>query len=128
MALAHDTTILVLNPLENMIEKVNLLAKNPMAVYQAEEEELGMYGMMKQIEDKDQKKVVENLETTKLEDVINKIAQLLAVEFGEAGSKIIAENLSKNDFLNPMIMGTKIFAIFGFVIIGNSQNIFLVSQ
>ena len=34
--------------------------------------------------------------------------------FGEAGSKIISENVSKSDEINPMIPGRKTIAVFGF--------------
>lgn len=36
------------------------------------------------------------METSILEQLIIKIGALLALGFGEAGSKIIAENMSKN--------------------------------
>jgi ABC-type enterochelin transport system permease subunit len=54
-----------------------------------------------------------------LESLIVKIAKLLAVEFGEAGTKIIVANLSNNDFLNPMVPGAKMCAIFGFCIMNS---------
>lgn len=38
----------------------------------------------------------------------------MAVGFGEAGSKIISENVSKSDEINPMIPGRKTIAVFGF--------------
>jgi hypothetical protein len=37
-----------------------------------------------------------------LEETIVKIGRLLALGFGEAGSKIIAKNIRLNDELNPM--------------------------
>lgn len=43
-----------------------------------------------------------------------KIGALLALGFGEAGSKIIAENMKATGDVNPMIPGNKIIAIFGF--------------
>jgi len=39
---------------------------------------------------------------------------LLALGFGEAGSKIIADNLSQSGEFDPMIPGNKIMGIFGF--------------
>jgi hypothetical protein len=53
-------------------------------------------------------------ETYILEKLIIKTGALLAVMFGQAGSNIIAENISKNDTLNPMIAGKKVMAIYGF--------------
>jgi hypothetical protein len=49
-----------------------------------------------------------------LEQTIIKIGALLALGFGEAGAKIIADNMAKAGDVDPMIPGTKIMAIFGF--------------
>jgi len=59
-----------------------------------------------------QKKEV--FETVILEQNIVKIGALLALGFGEAGSKVIAENMAHGGDVDPMIPGTKILAIFGF--------------
>jgi hypothetical protein len=59
------------------------------------------------------------LETVVLEKTIVKIGALLALGFGEAGSKIIAENMKGNGDVNPMLPGQKIMAIFGFCDIRN---------
>jgi len=48
-----------------------------------------------------------------------KTGALLALGFGEAGSQIIAENMSKGGEINPMLPGKKIMAIFGFIEIRN---------
>ena len=53
-------------------------------------------------------------ETAILEKTIVKIGALLAQGFGEAGTKIIADNMSKTGIVDPMIPGNKIVAIFGF--------------
>jgi hypothetical protein len=39
---------------------------------------------------------------------------LLALGFGEAGSKIIATNIGNGGDMNPMMAGQKVEAIFGF--------------
>jgi len=39
---------------------------------------------------------------------------LLALGFGEAGVKIIADNMASNGDVDPMIPGNKIVGIFGF--------------
>lgn len=44
-------------------------------------------------------------ETTVLEKAIVKIGHLLALGFGEAGSKIIASNMNAGGDLNPMMPG-----------------------
>jgi hypothetical protein len=49
-----------------------------------------------------------------LEQTIIKIGALLALGFGEAGAKIIAENMAHTGDVDPMIPGNKVVAIFGF--------------
>jgi hypothetical protein len=49
-----------------------------------------------------------------LERAIVKIGHLLALGFGEAGSGIIAQNISQGGDLNPLMGGQKTYAIFGF--------------
>jgi hypothetical protein len=44
---------------------------------------------------------------------------LLALGFGEAGSGIIAKNMSGGGDLNPMMPGVKTYAVFGFCDIRN---------
>lgn len=59
------------------------------------------------------------METVALEQTIVKIGALLALGFGEAGSKIIAQNMKGSGDVNPMLPGQKIMAIFGFCDIRN---------
>jgi len=59
------------------------------------------------------------METVVLEQTIIKIGALLALGFGEAGSKIIAQNMAGSGDVNPMIPGNKVIAIFGFCDIRN---------
>eukprot|EP00352_Strombidinopsis_acuminata_P003181 CAMPEP_0176396808 /NCGR_PEP_ID=MMETSP0126-20121128/44572_1 /TAXON_ID=141414 ORGANISM="Strombidinopsis acuminatum, Strain SPMC142" /NCGR_SAMPLE_ID=MMETSP0126 /ASSEMBLY_ACC=CAM_ASM_000229 /LENGTH=87 /DNA_ID=CAMNT_0017770643 /DNA_START=641 /DNA_END=904 /DNA_ORIENTATION=- len=62
------------------------------------------------------------METDFLIRAIIKIGHLLAIGFGEAGSSIIAKNISMEDGegdLDPMIPGQKIYGIFGFCDIRN---------
>lgn len=54
-----------------------------------------------------------------LESTIMKIGHLLALGFGEAGSKIIGDNVQKGGDIDPMIPGAKILAIYGFCDIRN---------
>lgn len=54
-----------------------------------------------------------------LEKLIIKIGALLALGFGEAGSEIIASNMSKGGDVDPMLPGKKIVGIFGFCDIRN---------
>jgi class 3 adenylate cyclase len=59
------------------------------------------------------------METAILEKLIMKIGALLAVGFGEAGSEIIASNMSQGGDVDPMLPGKKMLAIFGFCDIRN---------
>lgn len=67
-------------------------------------------------------------ETQILEKAIVKIGHLLAIGFGEAGSKIIADNMTDGGELNPMMPGVKTFGIFGFANIRNFLDITEVLQ
>ena len=49
-----------------------------------------------------------------LETTLGKIGALLALGFGEAGSTIIAKNMSGAGEVDPMLPGTKALYIFGF--------------
>lgn len=67
------------------------------------------------------KKKVAMMETQILESILGKIGTLLALGFGEAGSQIIAKNMSmsKSNEVNPMLPGNKLISIFGFCDIRN---------
>jgi hypothetical protein len=54
-----------------------------------------------------------------VEECISKIVNLLAVGFGEAGTKIVSDLLSKNnyDIIDDENKGEKVMAIFGFIMI-----------
>lgn len=60
--------------------------------------------------------------------MIIKTGALLAIGFGEAGSNIIAENMTKCGAVNPLVQGKKITAIFGFCDIRCFTNITEVLQ
>ena len=101
---SKDVNDLCLRPIERMIDKVNQIAKNPLAI--PEDNSL-------------QEKENLQYETAIIENAISKIGRLLAVGFGEAGGEIIAQNIAKGGDVNPMIPGTKKFAVFGFCDIRN---------
>lgn len=50
-------------------------------------------------------------ETRVLEHSVYKICALLAVGFGDAGAEIIAENISKEGDLNPMVPGKRTVSV-----------------
>jgi hypothetical protein len=62
------------------------------------------------------------METYVLEQTIVKTAALLAIGLGEAGNKIISQNVaskSGGSSIDPLIPGSKVFAVFGFCDIRN---------
>jgi hypothetical protein len=119
---SRDATFLVIRPIEGMISKVNRIAKNPLEAAQEEENEAlalerALFKQKKKNKGKGgkQKKKKDNdYETVKIEQTIIKIGALLALGFGEAGAKIIAENMGRGGDVNPMVPGNKVVAIFGF--------------
>jgi hypothetical protein len=58
-------------------------------------------------------------ETEIIEKAIVKIGHLLALGFGEAGSKIIGSNIGAGGDVDPLLAGQKVQAIFGFCDIRN---------
>lgn len=103
-----------------MLEKVKLIAKNPLAAASDEVDEAGILSMMAKKEGKNKPNPENNqFETAILEKAIVKIGHLLALGFGEAGSKIISNNMSKGGDLDPMMAGQRCYAIFGFCDIRN---------
>lgn len=61
----------------------------------------------------------ESNETDLLEQTITKMATLLQVGFGCAGAEIIANSLSAEGEVDPMVPGNRVHAIFGFCDIRN---------
>ena len=136
---------MVLDPLERMIEKVKIIAANPMSAASEEINNAGIYCFAYYCENepkvKKKKKFelakvhndsgdfcdsdsdvedlkIKNLyETEALEKAIVKIGYLLALGFGEAGSGIIGQNMTSAGSLDPMMPGKKTYCIFGFCIL-----------
>ncbi|CAD8196025.1 unnamed protein product [Paramecium octaurelia] len=119
---SKDVSDLVIDPIEAMMQKIEMIAANPLeAVNIEEQEDLIMEELEKQqdVEKLKQKEIEKHMETYVLQRLIMKVGALLAVGFGEAGSEIIAENIKKGGSVDPMIPGKKILAIFGFCDIRN---------
>jgi len=119
LILSKVTQDLVLSPIENMIKNVKAITMNPIeAAQQAEEDIVKAEEQMKlAMEAKGMKHVVKSatpLETEVLQSTLNKIGSLMAIGFGEAGSRIIAENMRKGDDVDPLLPGHKCMCIFGF--------------
>lgn len=102
-----------------MIEKVRLICKNPLAAGTDEINEAGVMTFMNDDNQKKHRAIAEKnqYETVVLENAIIKISHLLALGFGEAGARIIQQNLNSTGELNAMLPGHKTYAIFGFCII-----------
>jgi len=79
-----DANRLVLTPIERMLEKVKLIAKNPLAAASDELEQAGVLSVLAQQGKKNKEE--QQYETALLEKAIMKIGHLLAIGFGEAGS------------------------------------------
>jgi len=96
-----DAQVLVLAPIENMMEMVNTVAADPLASHDFDTSgHSGAY------------------ETHVVHTAIQKITSLLRVGFGIAGAAIISKNMTieeKNPgSLETMIPGKRVYAIFGF--------------
>lgn len=96
-----DVLEMVLTPIESMTKRVKNMADNPMMALQ-EAERIEFFNSLMVGESKGgccskNKKKVEPLETEILEKTISKIGALLVLGFGEAGSEIIAKNLSNDN-------------------------------
>jgi hypothetical protein len=96
-----DAQKLVLAPIENMMEMVNMVADDPLEDY-----------------DFNALALTSEYETRVVQVAIQKITALLRVGFGVAGAEIISTNMAvegeDNAVLEPMIPGKRIYAIFGF--------------
>lgn len=135
------TTELVIEPIENMIERVKHITSDPLSAIHEEEERLLIdamkWGKKNQAEDPDlssdeeeqlrkEKEKNQLMETELLEQTLYKIGALMAIGYGEAGSRLIAQNMAQsgdsNSELNPMLPGEKIISIFGFCDIRKFTN------
>eukprot|EP00927_Polykrikos_kofoidii_P081860 TRINITY_DN7975_c0_g2_i1.p1 TRINITY_DN7975_c0_g2~~TRINITY_DN7975_c0_g2_i1.p1 ORF type:complete len:952 (+),score=158.11 TRINITY_DN7975_c0_g2_i1:201-3056(+) len=131
---SNDANTLVLNPVEKMISKVEIIRENPLMAmkmaddeFKAEEMERAKRNKQKQhgmdrcsrVKDimfcvsREGKK--EPMETVVLEKTIIKLGSLLALGFGEAGSAIIEHNMSGVDSacVDAMIEGMHVECIIG---------------
>jgi class 3 adenylate cyclase len=103
-----DAQALVLDPIERMMTMVDDVAKDPLKPLHFEfHEGSGEY------------------ETRLLGSTIEKITGLLRIGFGEAGARIISENLKaeSGSKINPLIPGSRVYAIFGFCDIHHFEEV-----
>jgi len=92
---SKDANELVIIPIERMFLFVTRLAANPLGKIHPSGEAAQPY------------------ETLLLEQTFMKLAGLLQIGFGMAGAEVISHNM-QGDYLDPMVPGRKVFAIFGF--------------
>ena len=105
---SYDINRIVIAPVEGMVNLVNELKANPLADFSKMDRD---------------KKLEKAYETKLLENTIKKIGTLMKVGFGEAGTRLIADNLNRDGELDPMVAGRKVKAIFGYVCINHVDKI-----
>lgn len=129
---ASDADKFVLNPVEQMIAKVEKIRNNPLMAMKLSDEEFKKEEIRK-AQEKQQEAVTgwkkwkdtlmcaskaaqgEPMETLILEKTIIKIGSLLALGFGEAGANIIEHNMSGVDsaMVTAMVEGQRVECIIG---------------
>jgi len=140
LTFARDANMLVLNPVENMIRRVEAIRDNPLiAMKMADEEfkleEIARAKLKRATAGERVRKMVmdivtgkifqtaksEPMETMILEKTIIKLGSLLALGFGEAGANIIGANMSNSDStgVNVMISGVRVDCIIGMARVRN---------
>ncbi|MDR3547049.1 MAG: adenylate/guanylate cyclase domain-containing protein [Candidatus Pacebacteria bacterium] len=127
IGLYHNQRAIVV-PIETMIEKANILSMSPMVFLNLDSTELGVYHNIANANELKRKNKTNTRDVVYLENAFNKIARLLAIVYGEAGSVMISRNTNTQDGLNPMIPGNKMYAIFGFIKISAYEEITSVLQ
>jgi class 3 adenylate cyclase len=109
LLISKDATELVLQPLESIMMKVKEMAEDPFQIIKFSEIEAAML-----FDEKKKKKTEALYETAMLDNAITKIGALLLLSFGEAGSSLISEMISKEGNFEVATAGKKTIGIFGF--------------
>ena len=104
LILSRVTQEMVITPIEEMMTKVKRISENPLKAQQDEENEQLIIEKYELGGNKKKSKEAP-LETVMLEQTLIKIGGLLALGFGEAGSSIIAKNMSGGEDINAMLAG-----------------------
>lgn len=110
-----------MTPLERMIERIRIVSKKPMALISEEEiEKAGALNMIKKeakTSHEKKKKQQEDNETYYLEQSLFTIGRLLGICYGQAGAKIVGDNIATaetgGDF-NPLMFGELIYGMYGY--------------
>jgi len=135
MSFSNNANVLLLNPIERMIGKMETIKDNPLEAmklgdleYRREqieqakrEERLAKKGKCWHLFYSSMSNSKEPMETVILEKTIIKLGGLLALGFGEAGAEIIGQNMNVGHSagVNAMVPGQKVDAIIGFCNIRN---------
>merc|ERR1719247_2196777 len=105
-----DTQILVIAPIEKMVNIIKQLAEDPLRPPDA----IVVEDVVEVSRDTKKKKGGPQLETSMSENTILRIGELLQRGFGAAGAEIVGANMSSGDGdLNIMTPGQRVTAIFG---------------
>lgn len=117
---SKDSNELILFPIENMIEKLNSIIRDPI-IFRNENEILSYTGPTKKVLERKN-------ELYYVDEAMNKIAVLLCMVYGEAGGKIISDSLLMANEQETYLWGRKQNMVFGFVEIRNFGEIIEVLQ
>jgi len=104
-----DLSKYVIFPLESMYEKVVILSRNPMAATNDEFATKAGIASLLQSSNSASKDEIHLIDRS-----IMKIAYLLAVGYGEAGTDIIISNMNQKTGMDIDIPGQKVIGIYGF--------------
>jgi len=131
----NDANKLVLNPVENMIKRVEAIRRDPLVAMKMADEEFKKELIAEQRAKRARlqctdiaecKKMfaragTEPMETVILEKTIIKLGSLLALGFGEAGAAIVSHNMKGGDSagVNAMIPGRSVNCLLGLARIKN---------
>ncbi len=117
MYINKDLNTYVIYPLESMFEKVSILGRDPMAATQDDfETRAGIVSLLQS----NSNSSTEELHL--IDKSIMKIAYLMAVGYGDAGTGIIIRNMGKSKGLDVDIPGEKVIGIYGFCDIRNFMD------
>lgn len=127
---SKDANALVLEPVEQMIQKVEAIRDNPLVAMKMADDEFRLEELKKVAQARERKEKVlqfvkqlvlckskhqEVMETVILDKTIIKLGTLLALGFGEAGANIVSHNMagSNSAGVNAMIAGQRVDCILG---------------
>lgn len=96
-------------PLESMFEKVSILSRDPMSA--TSDDFVNRAGIVSLLQSRTK---TDEDELHLIDKSLMKVAYLLAVGFGDAGTGVIIKNMGRNKGLDTDIAGEKVIGIYGF--------------